>query len=1085
MKMQHCNVVVSFVTVWTILLSAFSIAAEPRLVGLGPNPYEVAHLGSNYLRLTGQISSAVSFSPDGNYFAAYGPDNMVSVYYVNTGELARDIPLVTVNYKGDFATFADYKLFVGGGPSNPWPCIVWVPNQIEGKLTHDELSAIHAKVQHRKSYLNAQNGHVVIKSAESRETIADFAHLTPPCMPSISNDEAFLAVADWVKSDAATIRVYDVATQSEQFHIENGMNNNGSRKIAISGKHSLVFSSSDGSVRRWNYKTGTELKPLFPSYRWTEVLGVSPDDKFVVVQSGRDLLLYDLEKDVLTFRFEAGRPSTGVAFAPSRNMMASWNYGSSSVIRFWNLDTGKEVLPQTGHLASLYETGLHISSDGKRIASVDTQKVGLVWDVDRRIPIYRIPDVGSSDHWVSWKTNFSADGQWFGSQVMGSVRYWQVGENKPIQLAASKSPGNPIVVVAHSQEAFARSDGGGAIEIGPWVSRAAKDAWNGVQLRGHLGIVTAMDFSWDTSLLASAGDDHTLRLWNTKTGEEVANTPSPDRVAERLLFNPDAKRVAVFAAGRISILDWKTSKVRPLLELGDDVLTQWTFTPAGDQLIIGYQDGTLRAWDTATGTKVHEIKPHAKEVTVLAYSKSGSTLITAGKDGYIYGFDTKTWEKQNTLGDGKHAVDCLALAEITPRVMAADSDGFAAIYNWKTGEVLKQFPARGDGFRILTLYPDGKKIKFLTQRLIQNEIELSAVAQFSGGWDRQGDNASGCNFAFSRDGRAVISATEAGVSIADRATGDLLDRKEILTPQASAIAVSPDGKCFSIGGAGMSVWSIRPLKRIWNVAGDAITSDRRLQNEKNLVKELAFSPDGRQLAVCLDTVVQIWAVATHTQTQMLHAWDLDLRAAKRGGVLTDNLHGKSSMAWTSDGRMLLFLEGFRGEWLNGGKTDISIYEVATGSRMMWFRDFTKYELGSFVVSEDGRRLAMKQAGGTISVWDLKKVLDENVYNPADKANLSVMALWNELETGEPKVAFHVIGSLQAKGAEAVQWIEQYIQDAKSNGPLKARAINVLERIDSGESRKLLAALAKDPDNALASEAQNALGRLEAKGSGSK
>src|SRR5262249_36552480 len=150
-------------------------------------------------------------------------------------------------------------------------------------------------------------------------------------------------------------------------------------------------------------------------------------------------------------------------------------------------------------------------------------------------------------------------------------------------------------------------------------------------------------------------------------------------------------------------------------------------------------------------------------------------------------------------------------------------------------------------------------------------------------------------------------------------------------------------------------------------------------------------------------------------------------------------------------------------------------------RMMSFRDFTKYELGRFVISEDGRRLAMTQSGGWISVWDLNKVLNENVYNPGDKANLSLAALWDELKNAQPAPAFHAIGTLRSKGVEAVELIQQNIHEAKSNRALKTRAINALERIDHAYAQKALAALAKDPDDEIAGDAQSALQRLGAKG----
>jgi WD40 repeat protein len=51
------------------------------------------------------------------------------------------------------------------------------------------------------------------------------------------------------------------------------------------------------------------------------------------------------------------------------------------------------------------------------------------------------------------------------------------------------------------------------------------------RLTGHAGGVTAMAFSPDGAVLATAADDGTVRLWNPRTGAELARlaVPPPSR----------------------------------------------------------------------------------------------------------------------------------------------------------------------------------------------------------------------------------------------------------------------------------------------------------------------------------------------------------------------------------------------------------------------------------------------------------------------------------------------------------------------------------------------------------------------------
>jgi WD40 repeat protein len=79
-------------------------------------------------------------------------------------------------------------------------------------------------------------------------------------------------------------------------------------------------------------------------------------------------------------------------------------------------------------------------------------------------------------------------------------------------------------------------------------------------LEGHAGVVEAVAFSPDGQLLASGSRDHTIRLWDVKTG-----------VAYRVLECPKALVTAV------------------------------TFSPNCRTLASGFNDGSIRLWNVKTG----------------------------------------------------------------------------------------------------------------------------------------------------------------------------------------------------------------------------------------------------------------------------------------------------------------------------------------------------------------------------------------------------------------------------------------------------------------------------------------------------
>jgi len=60
-------------------------------------------------------------------------------------------------------------------------------------------------------------------------------------------------------------------------------------------------------------------------------------------------------------------------------------------------------------------------------------------------------------------------------------------------------------------------------------------------LEGHTDFVNALAFSQDSSVLVSAGDDGTLRLWDTSSGEELLVV---QETATALAFSHDGTLLA-------------------------------------------------------------------------------------------------------------------------------------------------------------------------------------------------------------------------------------------------------------------------------------------------------------------------------------------------------------------------------------------------------------------------------------------------------------------------------------------------------------------------------------------------------------
>ncbi|MEX5636590.1 WD40 repeat domain-containing protein [Parafrankia sp. FMc2] len=282
------------------------------------------------------------------------------------------------------------------------------------------------------------------------------------------------------------------------------------------------------------------------------------------------------------------------------------------------------------------------------------------------------------------------------------------------------------------------------------------------------------------------------------------------------------------------------------------------FDPTGTLLAGAHQDGTVRIWDTVTGRTRHRFGAHDGRVASLAFSPDGRRLVTGGDDHKVRIWDVETGSRTeaHTSDEHRRTVTHVAYHPDGRRVASASHDGTVRI--WDTV---------GDG----------------------EPVWLSGHRAFV-------DMAS-----FHPDGRLVASAGhDKKVRIWNVETGRCLRVVRNNPNQATAVAFSPTGEYLAAGSdhgvdATGRVDSGRGRIVVWDGAGKNQLVE--LTPLDSHVRDLAFSPDGRELAAVAYTTsrgerqdresVQVWAVPSG---ELLRTVD------DPGGLV--------SMARSADGRHL-------------------------------------------------------------------------------------------------------------------------------------------------------------------------------------
>lgn len=170
-------------------------------------------------------------------------------------------------------------------------------------------------------------------------------------------------------------------------------------------------------------------------------------------------------------------------------------------------------------------------------------------------------------------------------------------------------------------------------------------------IEGHRSQVSNILFSLDGSLLATAGDDGVVRLWDirdkaldlitessgqaAKTSEQMpASASETQKQFYRVQSNDQSLEASYNALEQYVNVFRNGKQVATLDKYGQlPVVNPLAFSPDNIMLAHALADGTIYLWHWEDEVLLAKFKAHESEVEQVFFSKDGNTLHTVGADG--------------------------------------------------------------------------------------------------------------------------------------------------------------------------------------------------------------------------------------------------------------------------------------------------------------------------------------------------------------------------------------------------------------------------------------------------------------------
>jgi WD40 repeat protein len=447
--------------------------------------------------------------------------------------------------------------------------------------------------------------------------------------------------------------------------------------------------------------------------------------------------------------------------------------------------------------------------------------------------------------------------------------------------------------------------------------------------------VTSVSFSQDSKMIASGSKDGKVTLWS-HDGKELRSFPAHNVPINSVSFSPDGKKIASAGAEPIIKLWNREDKSLTPIKGHTGEVTSVSFSPNGEMIASASRDTTVKLW-SKEGKPLQTFKGHTAFVKSVSFSPDGQSLASASEDGIV-----RLWNLKNKqepippLDDHNGPVNDVSFSPNGQTFASAGEDNTVKLWS-KDGILIETLKGHTAPVKSVSFSPDGKT---LVSGGDDNTVRIWNPNNNSSSKVLTGHSDPVSSLSFSPKGQILASVSLDGeVKLWKLTGGEELTLKHTL--KGYVLAFSPDGKTIAIASSSKDNPENNTIK-LQNLNGQ---KPKTLGDLKDMVTSLSFSSDGKIIASVSEgedkTVIKLW----NLKGEKVRSWDQS--------------EAVSSISFSPNSPMLA---------LGGHDGTLQLRNFKNNE----LKDLGKHQqrVTSVNFSPDGQMIASASEDSTVKLWNL-------------------------------------------------------------------------------------------------------------------
>ncbi|MBW4516296.1 MAG: protein kinase [Timaviella obliquedivisa GSE-PSE-MK23-08B] len=550
------------------------------------------------------------------------------------------------------------------------------------------------------------------------------------------------------------------------------------RSVTFSAEGRYVLSGGDDQViKLWMVATGECLQTFRRHQGRISTVLFHPDRQHILSASDdQTIKVWEIATGQAKQTFEGHHDLTSMACSPDGLSVLA----GDNPIKLWNMTTGHMTRTFEGHQGAV--RAVAFSPDGRFFLSAGDDQLLKLWEVKTG----RCLRTFEGHESVIRAIVLSSDGQHVLSADASTLNWWAVHSTDALDLAPLRLSNLQLTEPEiggdrlYEQE-LAQSQA--ALEEGDAVTAAQHIR----QARAQLGYNRGSEAVQAWLNLYTALPRQTLKdSWEPIGFERY--TAALHAVAFNLAGN---SVLAGSADATLKLWDIATSRCLLSFEGHKGEVAAVALSPVGHSALSGSADATLKLWNVTTAECLRTLTGHTAGVSSAAFSPTGRYALSGSRDTTLKLWEIATGRCLQTLKGHRDAVMAVAFGSDGRSVISASADKTLKHWDIATGECLNTFEGHVAAVYAVDWSADGRSVVSgsadQTLKLWTTDGECLRTFAGHAGAVR--------SVSLSTDGRYALSGSDDKTcKLWNAVTGDCLWTFAGHTAAVRAVSLSPDGR---------------------------------------------------------------------------------------------------------------------------------------------------------------------------------------------------------------------------------------------------------------------------------------------------